>query len=125
MGGFAKDEEEEFQTLIENYSGYKDDENLKNIILKIYNFIQSSPFPEDWLEEKVQIFNSNIEKFSETVWAKILLKNFKDELQNSIQILKTYKRKLEAVPELLKSMLIIEDDISQLENLYKSAKRRK
>ncbi len=114
------DEEEEFQTLIENYSGYKDDENLKNIILKIYNFIQSSPFPEDWLEEKVQIFNSNIEKFSETVWAKILLKNFKDELQNSIQILKTYKRKLEAVPELLKSMLIIEDDISQLENLYKN-----
>ena len=76
------DEEEEFQTLIENYSGYKDDENLKNIILKIYNFIQSSPFPEDWLEEKVQIFNSNIEKFSETVWAKILLKtNFKTQFK--------------------------------------------
>ena len=118
------DEEEEFQTLIENYSGYKDDENLKNIILKIYNFIQSSPFPEDWLEEKVQIFNSNIEKFSETVWAKILLKNFKDELQNSIQILKTYKRKLEAVPELLKSMLIIEDDISQLKTARDIAKKR-
>ncbi len=112
--------DEEFQKLIENYSGYKDDENLKNIILKIYNFIQSAPFPEDWLEEKVQIFNSNKEKFSETAWAKILLKNFKDELQNSIQILKTYKRKLEQVPELSKSMLIIADDINQLENLEKS-----
>ena len=52
MKNYILDEEEEFQTLIENYSGYKDDENLKNIILKIYNFIQSSPFPEDWLEEK-------------------------------------------------------------------------
>lgn len=111
------EEQEEFQNLIENYSGYKDDENLKSIILKIYNFIQSSPFPEDWLEEKVEIFNSNKEKFSETIWSTLLLKNFKDELQNSIQILKTYKRKLEQVPELSKSMLIIADDINQLENL--------
>lgn len=116
---YLKDDED-FQKIIENYSGYKDDENLKNIILKIYNFIQSAPFPEDWLEEKVEIFNSNKEKFSDTIWSSILLKNFKDELQNSIQILKTYKRKLEQVPELSKSMLIIADDINQLEILEKS-----
>lgn len=118
---YLNDNNGDFQKLIENYSGYKDDENLKNIILKIYNFVQSAPFPEDWLEEKTEIFKAKHEEnFSKTIWGEILIKNFKDELQNSLQILKSYKRKLEMIPELSKSMLIIEDDINQLEMLEKS-----
>ena len=114
-------DDKNFQKLIEIYSGYKDDENLKNIILKIYNFVQSAPFPEDWLEEKTEIFKAKQEEnFTKTIWGEILIKNFKDELQNSLQILKSYKRKLEMIPELSKSLLIIEDDINQLENLDKS-----
>ena len=47
---------EDFTKLINTYTSYKDDTPLKNLILKIYNYIQSNPFPEKWLNEKVEMF---------------------------------------------------------------------
>lgn len=108
----------EFNKLIELYAGYKDDENLKNIILKIHNYIQSAPFPEDWLEEQIEKFNmSNIEDFSQTEWGKIILKNFRDEVLNSIQILESSKHQLDMITELSKFSLVVADDINQLKFL--------
>lgn len=110
--------DDEFNKLIELYAGYKDDENLKNIILKIHNYIQSAPFPEDWLEEQIEKFNmSNIEDFSQTEWGKIILKNFRDEVLNSIQILESSKHQLDMITELSKFSLIVADDINQLKFL--------
>lgn len=108
----------EFSKLIELYAGYKDDENLKNIILKIHNYIQSAPFPEDWLEEQIEKFNmNNIEDFSQTEWGKIILKNFRDEILNSIQILENSKQQLDMITELSKFSLVVADDINQLKFL--------
>lgn len=110
--------DDEFNKLIELYAGYKDDENLKNIILKIHNYIQSAPFPEDWLEEQIEKFNmSNIEDFSQTEWGKIILKNFRDEVLNSIQILESSKHQLDMITELSKFSLVVTDDINQLKFL--------
>ena len=47
----------EFINLVNTYGGYRDDEDLKEVILKIYKFIQSTPFPEEWLQEQVEKFN--------------------------------------------------------------------
>ena len=44
-------EDKDFIQLLDLYEGYRTDDNLKELILKIYNYIQSSPFPEDWLRE--------------------------------------------------------------------------
>ena len=52
-------EDEGFNNLLDIYTGYKDDIKLKELILKIYNFIQSMPFPKDWLEENIEKFNEN------------------------------------------------------------------
>ncbi len=110
--------DDEFNKLIELYAGYKDDENLKNIILKIHNYIQSAPFPEDWLEEQIEKFNMNdIEDFSQTEWGKIILKNFRDEVLNSIQILESSKHQLDMITELSKFSLVVADDINQLKFL--------
>ena len=112
--------DEKFYKLIELYTGYKDDEELKTLILKIYNYIQSTPFQEKWLEEKINIFNTkNINDFAETIWGKILLKEFKDEILNQINILKNAKKSLEKFSELTKYELVMADDISQLEDLIK------
>lgn len=42
---------EEFLELVEMYAGAGNEEGLKDIILKIYTFSQSHPFPTDYLEE--------------------------------------------------------------------------
>jgi len=95
--------DDRFYKLVNLYAGYKDDEDLKTIILKIYDYIQSSPFPEKWLEEKIKDYKTdNINDFSETIWGKILLNNFKDEILNSINILKNCKYKLSKFSELEK-----------------------
>lgn len=110
--------DEKFYKLVELYTGYKDDQNLKQTILRIYEYIQSTPFQEEWLEEKIDIFKTeNIKDFSETVWGKILLKNFKDEILNSINILRNAKEKLSRHSELSKFELVVADDISQLEEI--------
>ena len=63
----------EFIKLIETYTDYKGDEKLQELVLEIYKYIQSSPFPEKWIEEKVNEFNidKNID-FANTIWGKIM-----------------------------------------------------
>ena len=46
--------DKDFLNLIDIYTKYNKDEDLQNLILKIYNYIQTNPFPEEWLEEKIE-----------------------------------------------------------------------
>ena len=73
--------DKDFLKLIDTYTGYRGDEVLKNIVLEIYNYIQSTPFPEEWLEEKVEMFNLKETSFEKTVWGKILFEKVKEDLQ--------------------------------------------
>ena len=41
-----------FLELIDIYASYRGDENLKELVLRIDNQIQSNPFPKEWLNEK-------------------------------------------------------------------------
>ena len=47
----------DFIDLINTYTKYNKDEELKDLILNIYTYIQASPFPEEWLEDKIKMFN--------------------------------------------------------------------
>ena len=74
-------QEEEFLKLINTYTTYKGDENLKEIVLKIYNYIQSTPYPNKWLNEQIEKFNITEEiDFSKTIWGENLYKNAKDDI---------------------------------------------
>ena len=104
--------------LINTYTTYRDDEPLKELLLNIYKYIQSSPFPEDWLNEKVEMFNLKDKlnnDFSETVWGKILLDSLKENISNYIISLKKTERDLNRFEELEKFRLVINEDIINLE----------
>ena len=67
------------------------------------------------------MFNpSKVENFADTVWGKIIIRNFRDELENSVHILRDCKMKSENIIELSKYTLILEDDINQILYLEKS-----
>ena len=102
------------------YSGYRGDDNLKNIILNIYNYIQSTPFPEEWLNKQIEKFNMQNKDFSQTEWVKILLQNFKENVIESIKQLEEISRKLETDIELQKYYFVIRDDIEQLNTIISS-----
>ncbi len=116
-------ENQDFLTLIHLYTSYRDDTPLKDLVLKIYSYTQSNPFPQKWLEEKIQMFNlenKQEEDFSQTLWGKILLQEIKEELIDDINILQEVEKDLVLVPELEKFYQTIRSDIEQLENLQKA-----
>ena len=113
-------EDKVFEKLINTYTSYKDDTPLKELILKIYTYIQSNPFPEKWLNEKIEMFNlsDKLDKdFAHTIWGQQLLKQVEEILQDGIIKLEAEKNNLAKYDELSKYYLIINDDIEQLEML--------
>ncbi len=107
----------EFISLVNTYCNYRDDDNLKEMILKIYKYIQSMPFPLEWLKTQILKFNTkDLKDFSETEWGKILIENAKEVVTDSIKELKQIEDKLEKDEELIKWKIIIEEDIENLES---------
>ena len=112
-------EDESFAKLVNTYTGYRGDEPLKEIVLKIYKFMQSSPFPKEWLYEKVRMFEpGEHDDFSKSEWGSILLKNLQEELTDGVTSLKSLRDRLERFYELEKYKLTIESDIELLTTLY-------
>ena len=107
--------DKDFLDLINTYTKYNKDEELKDLILNIYTYIQASPFPEEWLNEKVEMFNTNQNQeeynFSNTPWGEIIIKNVNEILENGILKLKSIKRKMERFEELEKWISVINEDL--------------
>lgn len=115
-----EEENEDFTKLINTYTSYRDDTPLKELILKIYSYIQSNPFPEKWLNEKIEMFNlkDDLEKdFANTPWGEELLKEINDELIDSLTSLETISNNLYCEPDLEKFWQTIRNDIDMLQTL--------
>ena len=115
-----ENEDKEFLKLLDTYTTYSSDEPLRNIVLNIYNFIQSHPFPFEWLDEQIQKYNieNKLElDFSETEWGKIILNNIKESLENSKLKLEKLKAQLDMFDELKKYSIVIAQDIDNLNRI--------
>ena len=115
-----EEKDKNFSNLVTTYTSYRDDSPLKELILKIYNYIQSNPFPNKWLEEKVEMFNlkGKLNKdFANTIWGEKLLEELEEELIDDITIAQSTKLILAKEPELDKFEKVIDDDIEKLEML--------
>ena len=113
-------EDSDFTKLINVYTSYRDDTPLKDLVLKVHNYIQSNPFPQKWLTEKIEMFNlkDNLtDDFSRTPWGSILLQEVEEELVDDITTLKKVEESLANNEELDVFFQIIRSDIEQLENL--------
>ena len=120
-----EEENEDFTKLINTYTSYRDDTPLKELILKIYSYIQSYPFPEKWLHEKIEMFNlkDKLDKdFAKTLWGEELLKEIDDELIDSLTSLETISKKLYSEPELEKFWQTIRNDIEMLQTFKNNLK---
>lgn len=113
-----ENEEKEFLELIEIYTSYRGDEVLKDLILEIYNFIQSTPFPEKWLKEKVEMFNSKKISFEQTIWGNILFEKVKNELEDGILKLQNELNKLKYEPDAGKFVVTLSEDIRKIKEVY-------
>lgn len=108
-----------FIELLENYTNYRGDEALQELVLKIYKFIQSSPFPIKWLQEKLELLKIEDKDISQTIWGKLIIQTVHDDIQESIMQLEVTKSKIALYPEMTKFYQTISEDIINLQDLQK------
>lgn len=109
--------DKDFIELLENYTNYRGDEALQELVLKIYKFIQSSPFPIKWLQEKLELLKIEDKDISKTVWGKLIIQTVEDDIQESIMQLETIKSKMALYPEMTKFYQKICEDLIILKDL--------
>ncbi len=86
----SEEDRENFEMAVDIYGGSRNDEGLKKLILNIYEYINSCPFPGKWLEENIRRFYSEqpmdeAEDFRSTVWGDFIFSKLKKELPQLIQ----------------------------------------
>lgn len=116
-------ENKDFINLINTYTSYKDDTPLKDLVLKIYSYIQSNPFPEKWLTDKIEMFNlseKSDDDFKKTIWGKILLEEIEEILIDDITTLQNVEEELSFDSELDAFQKVIRTDIDAIDNLRRS-----
>ena len=106
-----------FIELLENYTNYRGDEALQELVLKIYKFIQSSPFPIKWLQEKLELLKIEDKDISQTIWGKLIIQAVEDDIQESIMQLETVKSKMALYPEMTKFYQKICEDLIIIKDL--------
>ena len=118
---YYEEDNEDFKKLIEAYSSSKDDEKLKEMILSLYRFSMSGPWPQQWLKEKAEDFNiSTLEEFDKSEWVKVLRDNLRVELNGFLNM---YKRAIEIINDtsgLEPYLDAFYSDYNYLENAYES-----
>lgn len=113
---FYEKEDTHFFQLVELFSNEKEDKALVNIVLKLYKFVVSYPFYEEWFNKKRQDYNNH--EICNTMWGKVLLDYAFDVcefcekcIQESINLLQQNEELIGFYSQALSS------DMSQIANL--------
>jgi ATP-dependent helicase/nuclease subunit A len=79
---YLQDEmDEDFLDLVESYSSNRDDKRLQDMVLGLYDFVQSHPWPEEWLHNHSRAFNIPYgTDLGNTPWGKELLESTRVEV---------------------------------------------
>ena len=127
---------EDFTKLLEKYATYNDDAKLKELILRIYEFIQSDPFPDKWLQNAVESYNIRYEEnaneevnssetkivadFSKTDWGRIIVDKAKETLEDCKINLKSAIQEVDTYPNLIDFISVLKTDLHDIEQIQTS-----
>ena len=64
---------EKFLSLVECYATGKTDDEIRDMIYKLYDASMSHPFPEEWIEECLEVYQvDSLEDLHDTPWMKLI-----------------------------------------------------
>lgn len=120
---YEQEDNKGFFDLLECYGGNRDDQAVMDMVLGLYEFVQSSPWPEKWLDEKTEVLKvSKDMDFASTIWGKVLLDSVRIELKGMTHVLGQAIRMLETAG-IDKYLPVFREDLSMVENLDKIIER--
>lgn len=114
-----ENDDKEFLDLVEAYSDSKSDDKLKDIVLDLYKFSMSGPWPQRWLRDKSEEFNiGTIEELDKSSWMKVFIENLVIELQGLISMEEKALELCEETSGLEPYIDTFRDDITMLQMIY-------
>jgi ATP-dependent helicase/nuclease subunit A len=104
---------QDFFQLLECYGGNRDDQALQDMVLNLYTFIQSDPWPEKWLAEMIEeLKNPESGDFGTTLWGKVLLDAVSLELEGLEENMKRAIEISEKAPGLDKYLSVFSEELA-------------
>lgn len=80
-----------FLNLLEGYATGRSDAGVRDIILKLYHFSQSYPWPNQWLEQTLQSYScTDTENITDTPWVKACVAYARAILQGCVTMAQGY-----------------------------------
>ncbi|HSP46483.1 MAG TPA: helicase-exonuclease AddAB subunit AddA, partial [Clostridiaceae bacterium] len=89
-----------FLDLVGAYGGQKDDSQLQAIILGLYRFVMSDPWPEKWLAAKAEDYNIGDGKLQDMAMYTAVLREIRDIAMGYVQTMEDAITIIEDTPEL-------------------------
>ena len=73
-----------FLSLVECYASGKSDDEIRDMVYKLYQAAMSHPYPEEWLEECMEVYRvQTIEELRETNWIQLLWETLDEKLDQA------------------------------------------
>ncbi len=108
---------ETFHGLVERFANSKYDTPVQDLMLRAYEFIQSQPDPQGWLERKVQDFNLSEDELGQSPWVLTLLQEVKLQIAGAKDLFVQALDLIDLDPGLEGYRQAISDDLQLIKEL--------
>lgn len=79
---------EDFIRLVDSYGGGRDDLKLQELVLNLYQFVNSGPWPGRWIKKMTEDFNVSEDfNFGSSKWGRVITDSIKTELNGIRKII--------------------------------------
>ena len=87
---YAKEGNKEFEALIESFGDGRSDRAIESILLYVYRFVQSYPWPEEWLAEMAERLRIETEQeLYESDWYREILEDIAEGIRDLTETIDT------------------------------------
>lgn len=106
-----------FFNLVEAFGGNREDTPLKELILKIYHFVQSKPYPDQWLQEQVKYFQMDLIELEKSHWSHVIRSNIAIRLEGARELFQLAKSLCQKPGGPAVYLTALEEDLKIIEDL--------
>ncbi|AGX41098.1 helicase-exonuclease AddAB subunit AddA [Clostridium saccharobutylicum] len=115
------EDDADFINLVEVFGNYKNDDNLKDLVLDLYDFTMSGPWPERWLIDSAEEFNiKTLEELNNSKWVKVLNESVSVEIQGYINSMEKAIEIINSTDGLEPYLDSFISELSQIKSIYEN-----
>lgn len=118
---YDEEDREDFLKLVECYGGSRDDTALQEMVLRLYEYSKSTPWPYKWLAQMADMFNvdENFD-FGKSKWAEVITHSVRIELSGISSMANRALDIVKREPTIDGYMAAVNSDVSLVNQLISS-----